>query len=246
MIQTACARIAVAAQDTRSRNRLTAVLRSDPSLSIVWEASDETGLLSSVRRPLPDILLLDSALASRMNGAAHAWSSARILLLANAITQENVVQVLRLGARGILPDTSPPYVVLKSIRTVLADEYWLDAESLAMLLSMTRQLLAERSQPFDNQGVTLTERELTVVAMIAGGSSNRHISQQLSISERTVKHHLTNIFAKLGVSSRLQLANFALTQGLTGNADRSLGPRPGSGSSRRVASGEVCVAGVTR
>jgi DNA-binding NarL/FixJ family response regulator len=57
--------------------------------------------------------------------------------------------------------------------------------------------------------------------MIAGGCSNKEIGQQLSISERPVKHHLTDIFAKLGISSRLQPANFAVTQGLIGDVGRS-------------------------
>jgi two-component system, NarL family, nitrate/nitrite response regulator NarL len=110
------------------------------------------------RRPLPDVLLLDSALANRINGTASSWSSTRIILLANTINREHVVQALRLGACGIVPDTSPPQVVLKSIRTVLADQYWLDADAIAMLLGMIRQLLGRQLEQFDNKCLTLTPR----------------------------------------------------------------------------------------
>ena len=215
------AQIAVAFQDSRSRARLTATLRSDPSLNVVGEVSDEAGLFSLARRPRPDILLLESALANRINGTASYWSSTRIILLADTIDREQVVQALQLGARGILPATSPPELVLKSIRTVLADEYWLNADSIEVLLTMTRQLLIGHSEKLQNEQHALTPRERNVVAMITGGCSNKQIGQTLSISERTVKHHLTNVFAKLGVSSRLQLANFAVTHGLIADVNGS-------------------------
>jgi two-component system nitrate/nitrite response regulator NarL len=208
------AQVAVATKDSKFRASVTAALHSDPSLNLIGEISDEAGLFSLARGSRPDLLILDLALASRMNGAASSWPSTRIILLANIIDREHVLQALRLGARGIVPNTSPPQVLLKSIRTVMADEYWLDADALAMLLSMTRELLVGRSEHLDNEYVKLTQRELSVIAMIAGGCSNKEIGQQLSISERTVKHHLTNIFEKLGVSSRLQLANLAGTHGL--------------------------------
>lgn len=241
------AQVAVAAQDSRSRARLTAALRSDPSLSIIGEASDEATLFSLARRSRPDILLLDSILANRINGTASSWSSTRIILMADVINQESVVQALRLGARGIVPNAASRQVVLNSIRAVLADEYWLDADTIAMLLSMIRQQLVGRSEQFDNECHKLTQRELSVVNMIAGGCSNKQIGQQLSISERTVKHHLTNIFAKLGVSSRLQLANFAATHGLIADVDCSTrlrrasdGPERGAG-----ATAEACIARAT-
>jgi two-component system, NarL family, nitrate/nitrite response regulator NarL len=224
------AQVAVAAVDSQCRARLTGALRSDPSLSIIGEASDEAGLFSLARRARKDILFLDSILADRINGTAGSWSSTRIILVADSITRESVVQALRLGARGIVSNTSPPQVVVNSIETVLADQYWLDTDAIAILFGMIRQLLVGQLEQFDNERLALTPREVSVVTMIVGGGSNKEIGQQLSISERTVKHHLTNIFAKLGISSRLQLANFAVTQGLVRDVGRST--RPQAASSR--------------
>ena len=218
-------RIAVAAQDLRSRTRLTAAVRSDPSLTIIEEVSDDAGLFSLAQQPRPDLLIVDLALANRMNGTASFWSSTRIILLANTVDREHVMQVLRLRARGIVTTTTPPQAVLKGIRAVLADEYWLNAEAIAILLNIVRQLLVGRPKTLADEYLTLTERELSVVAMIAGGCSNKQIGQELSISERTVKHHLTNIFEKLGVSSRLQLANLAAAHGLVADMGRRMRPR---------------------
>ena len=217
--------IAVAITDSRSRAYLTSTLRSDPSLCIIGEASDEAGLLKLASRIRPGVLLLDSALATRINGAASSLLSTRIILLAHNIERDQVVQALQLGARGILPLDSPARVLLESIRAVLADEYCLCANSIEILFTITRALLAERSEQPQNEDHGLTSRELGVISMIADGCSNRQISQTLSISERTVKHHLTNIFSKLGVASRLQLASYAVIHGLVADASCFLGPQ---------------------
>lgn len=208
------ARVAVAALDSVSRARLMAALQSDPSLQIAGEVGDEAALSSLVRSTSPDILFLDPVLANRINGAANGWSATRIILAAHSIDRECVVEALRLRARGIVPLAAPAQTIRNSARTVLADEYWLDTDTIAMLLAMMRQTLNGSPERFNRECVKLTERELSVVIKIAGGWSNKEIGHHLSISERTVKHHLTNIFTKLGVSSRLQLANFASTHGL--------------------------------
>ena len=101
------AQIAVAAQNSQTRARVAVILRSDPSLNLVGEADDEAGLFSLSLRPRPDILLLDSALANRLNGTARSWSSTRIILLADTIDRQQIVQSLQLGAKGILPSHIP-------------------------------------------------------------------------------------------------------------------------------------------
>lgn len=209
--------IVIASEESSSRVRVLGALRSDPSLTVVGEGSDEASLCALGRCLQPDILILDSALASRINGAASLWSSVRIILLAGTIDEELVLQALRLAARGIVLKTSPPQVLVNSIRAILSGEYWLGGDSITILLDMLRHLLIEPAVAHRYGG--LTERELRVVSMIAAGFSNRTISQRLDISERTVKHHLTKIFSKLGLSSRLQLANFAVTHRLVGNTD---------------------------
>lgn len=191
--------IVVASADCQSRDTILAALRSEPGFHVIGKASDADELLALRRRTRPDILLLDSTLAGHVNGGVSSWPRVRIILLASVIDQWNVTQVLRLAARGIVPKNAQPHLLLKSIRCVLADEYWLGADTIAILVEMVRGLLPEdvlESSP----DLGLTARERDIVLMIANGHSNREIAQELAIGERTVKHHLTSIFAKLGIS----------------------------------------------
>ena len=205
--------IVIATTDPKSRANLRGALRQEPGFRIVGEASNERGLLALRKKLQPDILLLDSALAARCNGTVSSWPSIHIILLATTIDDGVVTQAVRLAARGIVPKTASPQTLLDSIRGVLAGQYWMGPDCIAVLVGMLRCHLTESSEEPHESG-ELSIRELEVVSMIAGGHSNKQISQKLAISERTVKHHLTRIFGKLGVSSRLQLANFAVTRRL--------------------------------
>jgi two-component system, NarL family, nitrate/nitrite response regulator NarL len=213
--------IVIATADPVSRGTLLAALHSDPGFTVVGEASDGDGLLTLRWQLQPDILILDSALAGLVNGDVSSWPGVRIILLATVIDEKNVKQALRLAARGLVPKTAPPRTLLKSIRSVLADQYWLGTESITILVQMLRDLLSIYEVESSQELRWLTAKEHAIIAMIAKGHSNREISQELSISERTVKHHLTSIFGKLGLSSRLQLAIFAATNGLVLNAGRA-------------------------
>jgi len=97
----------------------------------------------------------------------------------------------------------------KSIRKVVGGEYWLGSESAAILIKALRALHPQNADGGRPQSFGLTRRELEIVERIARGRSNREVGLEFSICERTVKHHLTNIYNKLGVSSRLALALFA-------------------------------------
>jgi DNA-binding NarL/FixJ family response regulator len=230
---TSCVQIALAAADSAARVRLFAALQSEPGFTVVGQASDEIGLMALRTQLQPDILLLDSTLAGL--DMVRSWPAVRIVLLAGNIDEGHIIQALRLRARAIIPKTAPAHIVLQSIRSVLADEYWLGADSIAILVRMLRDLLPGNDIQSPHLQQELTVREQNIVAMIARGHSNKQISQELFISERTVKHHLTNIFGKLGLSSRLQLASFAAANCMVPNGERigaSLTPRsnwPGRG-----------------
>ena len=217
---TCCTQIAIATADSAARVSLLAALESEPGFTVIGDASDEIRLLTLRTRLQPDILVVDSALAGLANGTVSSWPAVRIVLLAGVIDEGHIIQALRLGARAIVPKTAPPHIVLQSIRSVLADEYWLGADSIAILVQMLRDLLPGREIESSHQRHELTAREQSIVAMIARGHSNKQISQELFIGERTVKHHLTRIFGKLGLSSRLQLASFAAAHRMVPNASR--------------------------
>jgi DNA-binding NarL/FixJ family response regulator len=137
----------------------------------------------------------------------------RTILLTAAVEKEQIVEALQIGARGVVSKESATELLFKSIRTVVSGQYWVGREEVSDLVAALRGLLPtgtdDRQRSFG-----LTRRELEIVAAIVEGCTNRDIAQKFSLSEDTVKHHLTHIFDKLGVSNRLELAMFAVNHRL--------------------------------
>ena len=105
-------------------------------------------------------------------------------------------------------------LLLEAIRTVTEGKYWIGDERAVELVDTFRELMADAG----SGSFGLTRRQLKIVAMVAAGRTNRKIAESLSLSEDTVKHHLTVIFDKVGVSSRLELAQFAAQHRLRDSA----------------------------
>jgi DNA-binding NarL/FixJ family response regulator len=121
-----------------------------------------------------------------------------------------IVEAFELGAKSVVLKASLPSEWGPGIELVIAGQYWIADESISVLLRAARQSLA---QPENAQAGTfllrkfgLTPRETEIARKIADGRSNREVGDEFRIRERTVKHHLTNVFKKVGVSSRLELA----------------------------------------
>ena len=104
--------------------------------------------------------------------------------------------------------------LLKAIHTVMAGEYWVGRESVSNLVQYLRTLVQSSQTRHGRRNSALTPRELEIVSAVVAGYSNKEIAEYFKISEDTVKHHLSNIFDKLGVSTRLELALFAVNQSL--------------------------------
>jgi DNA-binding NarL/FixJ family response regulator len=101
-------------------------------------------------------------------------------------------------------------MLLQSLRSALSGNLWLESRIAATLAETLRGHSSSKNATVRPEEYKLTRRELDIIASIAGGRTNREVSQDYAISERTVKHHLTNIFGKVGVSTRLELALFAV------------------------------------
>ncbi|MBV9181868.1 MAG: response regulator transcription factor, partial [Acidobacteria bacterium] len=137
----------------------------------------------------------------------------RVILLTAAAEKSQIVEALQLGARGIVLKDSATQILLRSIRAVMNGEYWVGRESVSDLVQYLRNLM-ESTAPSRQSRYGLTPRELQIVSAVVAGYANREIAEHFKISEDTVKHHLSNIFDKLGVSTRLELALFAVNQSL--------------------------------
>jgi DNA-binding NarL/FixJ family response regulator len=114
---------------------------------------------------------------------------------------------------------SATQVLVEAIRSIMKEMYWNVDQGVGTLGAVLRELAEPGVKLTPLKTFGLTPRELEIVSAIVSGHSNRHIAERMSISEATIKHHLTNIFDKLGVYNRLELALFAIHHGLVRRAD---------------------------
>lgn len=211
VMNTAAINVALADDHAMFRDGLRRLLETDPRMKVVSEAADGFETLRMVQSRQPDLLLLDLTMPrssgldvlSKLKDSGH---TGKVLLLTADIDQRQMLEALRLGARGIVRKESATQVLFAAIDAVMQGAFWVGAERLE---SADEYLRKSVSAPV-KQKFGLTRREMQIVPLIVNGCTNKDIAQQFSLSEDTVKHHLTNIFDKVGVSTRLELALFAL------------------------------------
>src|SRR5580698_11520827 len=195
------------------------MLQSDEAFDVVGEAEDGDDAITQTLELEPDILLLDLAMPrlpglEAMRAIMTKSPRVKILLLTSTITTQQVIEALQIGARGIILKDSVAGDLSQALRAVLGGDYWIGGERVANLLKALQELQAQAAAVPERKTYGLTPRELEVVTCIVEGCSNRDIAKQFSISEETVKRHLSNVFDKTGVSTRLELALFAIAHKL--------------------------------
>jgi two-component system nitrate/nitrite response regulator NarL len=182
---------------------------------VVSCCEDAASAIEAVRAQHPDVLVLDL----RMRGAngldvLRTMSNERIpcrtVLLTAAITEDQVLEAVKLGAAGLVLKESPPDTLVSCVRRVHQGEKWIDEDTVSRALrsALDREAAAREAS------LTLTPREIEIVRMVARGLRNKAIAERLSISEGTVKVHLHNIYEKFGVDGRLELVLCAQQKGL--------------------------------
>jgi two-component system nitrate/nitrite response regulator NarL len=201
------------------RDGLKRLLEAEPGLKVVAEASNGSEAVRLVKQVKPDLLLLDLSMPQQTGIEAirelgSLGASTRIILLTAAVEKSQIVEALQLGARGVVLKDSATQLLIQAIRVVMAGEYWVGREQVSNLVQYLRTLMQSTAQEARQRKFGLTPRELEIVSAVVAGFANKEIAEHFKISEDTVKHHLSNIFDKLGVSTRLELALFAVNQSL--------------------------------
>jgi DNA-binding NarL/FixJ family response regulator len=209
-------RILLADEPSVFRDGLRALLSAQPDLKVVAEASDYQSVLALAERFRPEIILFEpegagSAL-SILRDLQESHLPCRVILLTATEDADLLSQSVRYGVAGIVPKKSPTELLLKSIRKVNSGELWLDRATTADVVRQLagRPIPAPRNLPQTDKPVALSRREREITALVAQGFRNREIADKLFISEQTVKNHMHNIFEKVGVQDRLELALYAI------------------------------------
>ncbi|HTQ57153.1 MAG TPA: response regulator transcription factor [Bryobacteraceae bacterium] len=223
--ETAKIRIVVADDHPIFRDGLCRLLALEPDFEVVAQAHDGRQVLDVLQQHEPDILLLDLkmpgldglATLQRLQNSKH---KTRVIVLTASEDKNEFVQAMKLGTSGIVLKQSATDLLIKSIRKVNAGEIWLDSHTTAAVM---RQFAtgaeeapagAPASSSRERERSLLSQREREIVALVAQGFKNKEMAEKMFISEQTVKNHLHNIFDKLGVSDRLELALYAIHNNL--------------------------------
>ena len=187
---------------------------------VVGEAGSGEEIVRVVQSVRPDLLLLDPCMP-RMSGleALGELQSAqgggmRTILLAATINRIQLLQSVQLGVRGVILKDSTTEVLFEAIACVMAGQYWLGQTLVSDLIETVRPLIDSSKAAGGKLAFGLTAREQSVVTMVMSGRSNREIADKCTVSEETIKHHLTHIFEKMGASNRLELAMIATQHGI--------------------------------
>lgn len=205
-------RILIAAERMELRCNLRASLQSDAAFCVVAEAATVRDAARLVGEYQPQILLVDFELKpqSELSELLLRSPFLQVVAVVREMRAQEVIDAVRLGAHGIVREAASRDVYQETVRNVAAGRYCYESDAMAIVVESLRQSVASPSETERSGDFALTPRELQIISKIKTGCSNRMVSEEFAISERTVKHHLTNIYSKIGVTNRLSLALFAL------------------------------------
>jgi two-component system, NarL family, nitrate/nitrite response regulator NarL len=215
-------RIVLADRQLIFRDGMKSLIEAQPDFAVVGEAGTGTQALRLVRDLQPDVLVLDVGIAGEalelLKKLAAMPQPVRTIALTSTADREMLMTALQHGARGVIARDSTTAMLFKSIRTAVTDQYWIGRGDVAFIIDRMRLLAQQWESEQHAKRFKLTRREMDIVTAVAAGESNKGIAQRLSLSEDTVKHHVSHVFDKLGVYSRLELAVFAINHKLVKDA----------------------------
>lgn len=191
------------------------LLRPEEGFEVLARCATGRETLEAVESHAPDLLVLDLRMPGLdgldvLRELRTRGSAVRVVLLTAALDEDDVLEAIRLGVKGVVLKEMAPSLLLQCLRKVHAGGQWLEKDSVGRALE---RLLRRDSGMQEAQSV-LTPRELDVVKMVAAGLRNKDLAERLFVAEGTVKVHLHNIYEKLGIDGRVTLALWARERGL--------------------------------
>src|SRR5215469_14671115 len=214
-------RILIADDHLLFRDGVRKLLSAVPDFNVVAEAGHGDEVLEMTGRHQPEVVLLDLNMPGQdglvtLQRLRSAHPEVKVILLTSSEEKDEMLQAVRFGTAGIVQKSTPTELLIKSIRKVHAGEMWLDRSTTA---EVVRQFASKNEVPKriagrERESNSLSAREREIVALVAQGYKNKEMADKMFISEQTVKNHLHNIFDKLGVSDRLELALYAIHNNL--------------------------------
>ena len=201
------------------RTGLSLILQKDPIFRIVGEAANSAEAVALTQRERPDIILLDLDLGDESGQdlipiLQESAENTRIVVLTGSRDEQAHHQAVAAGALGVVGKNEMHSVIVSAIKQVHAGEAWLSPRLTANFVT---QMASQRRKKYDPEALkiaSLSKRELEVIQHIGAGLKSKEVAERLFISEITVRHHLTSIFAKLEVSDRVELMIFAYKNNL--------------------------------
>jgi DNA-binding NarL/FixJ family response regulator len=218
-------RVVIADDQAVVRGGLRMILESEQGIEVAGEAADGREALDLTRGLDPDVVLMDIRMPSvdgieATRRLVTAGARARVLVLTTYDLDENVHDALKAGAAGFLVKTESPERLVQAIRVVAAGEALLAPDITRRLVDRFVTGLRPNT-PAPPELEELTERELEVFKLVAGGLSNAEIAETLFVSDGTVKTHVARILSKLGLRDRVQVVVFAYECGIVEPGVRS-------------------------
>ena len=201
------------------RDGLSAILQTKDDIAVVGEARDGVEAVEKARQLQPDVVLMDISMP-RMNGVEatrrikEQMPQIRVVVLTMYEEEEYIFDLVKTGVSGYLLKNSDSALIVKAIRAAAKGESFLHPTVAGKILTEFTPLSENRGKKPPKGKADLTEREQEVLQHIAEGKTNKEIANQLSISEKTVKNHVRNIFHKLDVFDRTQAAITAIRRGI--------------------------------
>jgi DNA-binding NarL/FixJ family response regulator len=220
-------RILIVDSQAMFREGLRLLLEAEPDFRVIADTGDADHVHKLAADLHPDVLLIDPTRLHSNSGNSGSKllyqlistaNGARSILMTSEIDNNGMFKALKIGVRGVLTKQSGIALFVKCIRTVMAGEYWISRDIISELIASFTSLSAQLAGKAKPANCHFSEREEQVLRAIVYGYTNKDIAKELAVSEQAVKYHLTRMFRKAGVSSRMELARFTIANELIRDA----------------------------